>query len=39
MNSHPHDSLPTALYSARQVRDLDARLIAADQALDVDPRD
>lgn len=29
MNSHPHDSLPTALYSARQVRDLDARLIAA----------
>ncbi|WP_374439362.1 NAD(P)H-hydrate dehydratase [Pseudomonas panipatensis] len=29
MNSHPHDTLPTALYSAQQVRDLDARLIAA----------
>ncbi|MNZ49670.1 Bifunctional NAD(P)H-hydrate repair enzyme Nnr [compost metagenome] len=29
MNPHPHDSLPTALYSAAQVRDLDARIIAA----------
>lgn len=29
MNSHPHDNLPTTLYSAQQVRDLDARLIAA----------
>lgn len=29
MNSHPHDTLPTTLYSAQQVRDLDARLIAA----------
>ncbi|WP_282338701.1 NAD(P)H-hydrate dehydratase [Pseudomonas sp. PS02288] len=26
---HPRDDLPTALYSAAQVRDLDARLIAA----------
>ncbi|MDF3935427.1 NAD(P)H-hydrate dehydratase [Pseudomonas citronellolis] len=32
MNSHPHDSLPNALYSAAQVRDLDARLIAAGTA-------
>ncbi|MCY1259449.1 Bifunctional NAD(P)H-hydrate repair enzyme Nnr [compost metagenome] len=29
MTAHPHDSLPTALYSAAQVRDLDARIIAA----------
>lgn len=29
MNSHPHDNLPTALFSALQVRELDARLIAA----------
>jgi NAD(P)H-hydrate epimerase len=27
--AHPRDSFPTALYSAAQVRDLDARLIAA----------
>ncbi|WP_286786596.1 MULTISPECIES: hypothetical protein, partial [Pseudomonas] len=26
---HPRDDLPTALYSAAQVRDLDTRLIAA----------
>lgn len=29
MTDHPHDDLPFALYSAAQVRDLDARIIAA----------
>lgn len=29
MTDHPHDDFPLALYSAAQVRDLDARIIAA----------
>ncbi|MCP8465152.1 NAD(P)H-hydrate dehydratase [Pseudomonas sp. ZM23] len=29
MTDHPHDDLPIALYGAAQVRDLDARIIAA----------